>query len=343
MKVVFTSRVFRPRSGISIAARMVSVFQRLLCVCTVSFVFNLATTPPVAASDDQRLVFAHWHSYMPYAKGEKYEVSFENDIRAALELGVEAFALNSFSGSQAKEYLSGFISAADAIGARDFKFFLSADMSTDFTAQGIVETMQTFGDNPHYLKINGKPLLSTFGGAQRGDRWWQDSVLGPLQASGHPVLFVPAFDRKDPNSVTPNDANWQELIQAHNWVDGLFNFGLPKSPPFRVNDPNIGHHWWSRLDAQESLARSLRLKGKLYMASYTPSYWAVCDSARQYLETQGGRGMENAWDSIINVQRPAMVEIVTWNDFAEFYFCSANPNPVNRQCGHSVFPASGFL
>lgn len=318
------------------------MYQKLSCICAVSLALFLAATSPAICNETGPLVFASWHSTMAYAKGEKYIVSLENDIRSAIELGVEAFALNSFSGRQAKDYFSEFIQAADAIGARDFKFFLSADMSLELTSQEIVETIETFGDNPHYLKINGKPLLSTFSGGQRGDRWWKDNVLAPLQAAGHPVLFVPAFDRKDPNEIAPTDENWQELIQTFSSVDGLFNFGMPKSLPFRLNDPNIGHHWWSLLDGQESLARSLRSNGKLYMASYMPSYWAVCDSVRQYTETQGGRGMGNAWTSIITEQRPAMVEIVTWNDYAESSFVQPTRVPLTDSAGIPSLPHLGF-
>jgi hypothetical protein len=258
-----------------------------------------------------------------------------------MELGIDGFAINAFSGQQAKDILSAFIHAADKIGAKNFKVFLSADMSLGFTSEGIVDTLKIFGRNPHYLKINGKPLLSTFGGQDLGDEWWQDNVLSPLKASGGPVTFVPLFDRNDPNGDAPNDDNWTKVIESYNSVDGLFNFGIPKSPPFRLNDKNIGHHWWSLLEGQESLARSLKLKGKLYMASYTPYYWAVCHPARQYTETQGGRGMENAWNSIVTKQHPAIVEIVTWNDYSESTFVQPTRVPLTKTAGIPSLPHLG--
>ncbi len=295
-----------------------------------------------ARSSDSPLVFAHWIVSMPYEKGEAPFVLISNDVRAARELGVDAFALNAFSGQQAKDFFSRFIRAADAVGASDFKFFLSADMSLGFSSEDIVDVIKAYGNNPHYLKIDGKPLLSTFGGESHGDRWWHDNVLAPLESSGLKVTFVPAFDVPDPNWDTPNDRNWQGVIDRFSSVDGLFNFGIPKSAPFRTTDENIGNHWWSLLDGQESLARTLKRAGKLYMSSYAPLYWAVCHPARQYTETQGGRGMANAWDSIIEKQHPGMVEIVTWNDYSESTYIQPTRIPITKTAGIPSLPHLGY-
>jgi hypothetical protein len=318
------------------------MYQRRSCSFFFGLILFLALIAPASAGGDAPMVFAHWIVPMPYEQGEDPFVSGANDIRSAKELGIDGFALNAFSGPQAKSFLSGFIRAAEEIGAEDFKFFLSADMSLGFTSQDIVDTLKAFGDDPHYLKIDGKPLLSTFWGEQLGDQWWQDNVLRPLRESGISVMFVPAFSLGNPNVDPPNDRNWKMLIQHYTSIDGLFNFGIPKSPPFRLNDENIGHHWWSLLDGQESLARSLSQAGKLYIASYTPTYWAVCHPARQYTETQGGRGMENVWSSIIDKQHPRMVEIVTWNDYSESTFVQPTRIPLTKTAGIPSLPHLGY-
>jgi glucan endo-1,3-alpha-glucosidase len=315
--------------------------QKYYCTFSVILILLFAFPDLTRAQDNAPLVFAHWILSMPYEKGEVFSATNANDVRAAMELGIDGFAINAFSGDQAKNYFPAFIEAADAIGAKNFKFFLSADMTLGFTSQDIVATIKTFGNNPHYLKVDGKPLLSTYGGQALGAQWWEDNVLSPLKASGNPVTFIPYFDRNNPNRDSPNDHNWTKVIETYNSIDGLFNFGIPKSPPFPLNDENIGNHWWSLLDGQESLARSLKLKGKLYIASYTPYYWAVCHSARQYTETQGGRGMENAWRSIVTKQHPPIVEIVTWNDYSESTFIQPTHVPLTKTAGIPSLPHLG--
>jgi len=315
--------------------------RKCCCASIIAVVLLLAFDAPTGAQDGKPLVFAHWILDMPYEDGEDFFTTNKNDVRAAMELGIDGFALNAFSGEQAKNYFPAFIRAADAIEAKNFKFFLSADMSLGFTSQDIVEAIKLYGGNPHYLKIDGKPLLSTYGGQSLGNQWWQDNVLLPLKDSGNPVTFVPHFDRNNPNWDTPNDRNWRKVIESYSSIDGLFNFGIAKSPPFPSNDGNIGNHWWSLLDGQESLARSLKLKGKLYIASYTPYYWAVCHSARQYTETQGGRGMDNAWDSIVTKQHPPIVEIVTWNDYSESTFIEPTRIPLTKTAGIPSLPHLG--
>jgi glucan endo-1,3-alpha-glucosidase len=315
--------------------------RKCYCTCIIAVILLLAFNVPTGAEDGKPLVFAHWILDMPYEDGEESFTTNKNDVHAAMELGIDGFALNAFSGEQAKNYFQAFIGAADAVDAKNFKVFLSADMTLGFTPQDIIETIKTFGSNPHYLKVNGKPLLSTYGGGSLGDQWWQDNVLSPLKVSGNPVTFIPFFDRPNPNRDAPNDRNWTKVIENHDSIDGLFNFGIAKSPPFPSKDENIGNHWWSLLEGQESLARSLKLKGKLYIASYAPYYWAVCHSARQYIEAQGGRGMENAWSSIVTKQRPSIVEIVTWNDYSESTFIQPTRVPLTKTAGIPSLPHLG--
>jgi glucan endo-1,3-alpha-glucosidase len=49
------------------------------------------------------------------------------------------------------------------------------------------------------------------------------------------------------------------------------------------------------------------------------------DLPRRYYEYQGGEGIAAQWLSIINVQKPTWVELVTWNDFTESYMSPADP------------------
>jgi len=279
---------------------------------------------------------------MNYAVGESTTELAANDIRSALELGLDGFAIDAFSGKQANSVFAAFASAADALGATNFKLFSSADMSLGFSAAEIVDVIKTNADSPHYLRVNGKPVLSTFGGTNLGNNWWKSNVLAPLSAANRAVTFIPYFDRANPNRDPPDDTNWKATIERFPSIDGLFSFGIPGSTPFYSRDDNIGRHWWSILEAEEALARSLHESGKLFMAPYSPYYWAVCHPSRQYLEFQSGRGMNSWWQSIVEKQHPDLVQIVTWNDYSESTFIQPNRIPSTKTPGIPSFGHLGY-
>lgn len=301
-----------------------------------------ATTASASNTKPARYVVAHWLIPMKYRAVQSEPQAMEDDVRAAMELGLDGFALNMFSGNQAQWIMRDFIKTADSIGAQEFKVFLSADMSQKFKPEDIVKIVETYGDNPHYLKINGKPLLSTYGGWGLGNEWWEENVLRPLRQSGHEVTFIPYFDRANPNGDPPSYDNWMKVIHDYPSANGLFNFLMPGSAPFYNEDPNLGRHWWSTLVAEENLSRALHDSGKLFMAPYMPYYWAVCHSARQYIEHQGGRGMDNYWRSIIEKQKPEIVEIVTWNDYSESTYIQPTRIPYTKTRNIPSEPHLGY-
>jgi glucan endo-1,3-alpha-glucosidase len=303
---------------------------------------SLFTPWRVRADVASPLVVAHWIVPMSYVQGEPMNATMQNDIRAATELGIDGFALDVFSGAQANQLMRAFISAADSIGASQFKFFLSADMARKFAPADIVAFMKSFAANPHYLMVNQKALLSTFGGGNLGNAWWLEGVLNPLKQAGVPVTFIPYFDRPNPNGDTPNVKVWTSTIENFPSVDGLFNFLIAGSTPFYINDPNIGRHWWSILAADEALAQALQASGKLYMASAAPYYWAACHPVRQYMEYQGGRGMDNLWTSIITKQHPNIVQLVTWNDYSESTYIQPTRIPNTNTVGLASMPHLGY-
>lgn len=330
------SLIGRAVAGAALAAAL------LIQPCCAAVPIQKPTMPSLAQAARPRMVVAHWLVPMKYTETQTTAQMYQDDVRAAKELGLDGFALNMFWGAQARDVLRNFIAAADAVGATNFKFFLSADMSLKFKPEEIVQIMREFGDNPHYLRVNGKPLLSTYGGMGLGNDWWESNVLTPLRHSGDEVTFVPYFDRPNPNGDPPNYDIWIKTIERFPSVDGLFNFLMPGSAPFYSTDSNIGHHWWSTLEAEENLSRALRDSGKLFMAPFMPYYWAVCHSARQYMEHQGGRGMDNYWRSIIEKQKPDIVQIVTWNDYSESTFVQPTRMPLTKTKGIPSHPHLGY-
>jgi glucan endo-1,3-alpha-glucosidase len=312
-------------------------------VVSVAFLALLLLGISSSHASATKYVFAHYGTPMFYSANDLNQTSAANranwtpqiqdEISAAMEAGLDGFVYNAyFTGSEAA--ILGWASVADAIGATNFKAFISFDMSGDsggnpaIPASAIIASMKAIYNNPHTFRYNGLPVLSTYGGDDLGNSWWQNNVLTPLANAGYPVTFVPYFDRADQNHTQPTVANWQSVINNFPSVNGLFNFNIPGAPPFYPTDPNIGHNWSSALLGEEALAAALHNFGKIFVAPFSPSWWSVCHSARQYIETQGGLGMDNWWNSIINIQNPEIVEIVTWNDWSEAFISPSTYAPL---------------
>jgi hypothetical protein len=299
-----------------------------LCLLSTLILANITQISEAANVYPSKLVFAHWIVPMPYTEGQSGAERNKDDIRAALEAGIDGFVFDVFTGAQARNVLKQYISAANAIGADKFRVFLSIDTARKFNPRDIVDVLLNFGSDRHYLKLNDKPVLSSYG--TQDDAWWRKNVIQPLAMRGHHVAFIPYFHLPNPNGDTPTRAAWAGRLATAPSVDGLFPFIIPGSLPFYTGDSNLGHHWWSTLEAQENLASALSDKNKIFMGQYMPYYWAICHSAGQYLEFQAGRGMANAWTSIIEKQKPDLVEIVTWNDYSESTFIQPTRLPATK-------------
>jgi glucan endo-1,3-alpha-glucosidase len=305
----------------------------ILCI----FLLSLAS----GASAFPRAVFAHYHTTnMWYVDSQSGANIYRDDVRSAMELGI-GFAVNVPTAALATSQLTGLSTAATALGATNFRFFLSANMSgAPMPAADIISIIQTWDSSPYYYKINGKPVLSTWFGDDQTNTWWQTNVLTPLATSGHAVTFIPYFDRTSPLSDNPTFANWTSLINEYPSIDGLYNFFIYKGGPFEVADTTeFGTFTWSMMDGEEALAAALHAQGKVFMAPYMPYYWATCHSSRQYLEYQGGKGLANQWLSIINEQAPELIEITTWNDYTE----STHIQPTRVLFNESTIPTTPHL
>ncbi|MDR3631678.1 MAG: endo-1,3-alpha-glucanase family glycosylhydrolase [Desulfocapsaceae bacterium] len=297
------------------------------------------------SEDNRRRVVAWKFVPMNYSFDENAEEMRKNDMRAAIEMGLDGFALEAYTYGHALELISNFSKAADSIGAQNFKFFLVLDLGAEkFTAENILELIINNYNNPHYLKYNNRPVLSTYGGQQRDidDRWWNEKVIKPLKIAGHPITFIPYIDRDSPNTIPPTYENWVKLIQKHPSVDGLLLFSPPKGVPFYQADPNGGHQKWSGLETEENEAKALHDNQKYFIAPYQPYYWLTCKGERPYYEYQGGRGMENFWKSAIYKQRPEMITLITWDDYSESTYVQPTRIPLTKYPKIETFPHLGY-
>jgi glucan endo-1,3-alpha-glucosidase len=268
----------------------------------------------IAAEPDapaRHCVFAHYMVCFA-AQGERVD-DYKREIREAQAAGINGFALNCGAWHDEPHYprrARAIYQAAQELGT-GFKLFFSADFAGSHppgTFESYVRDMvQTYGRHPNQFRVEGRTVLSTFGGEQ-GVAWRKD-ILAPLKSAGYDVFLVPFFYPRPRVTELPDEATVRQHYRR--WadlVDGMFFFG--------------GAGTAQELAASNAAyARVLREAGKVSMCSFSPMYWGSAQPDRRYYETCGGEGVERQWKSIIELQ-PDWVEIVTWNDFAESYICA---------------------
>ncbi|MDR3710465.1 MAG: endo-1,3-alpha-glucanase family glycosylhydrolase [Capsulimonadaceae bacterium] len=342
----------------------------LLCALTM-----IALTVQPSATAAPRLVFAHyvlWNAdYGKSIDGDPVK-GYMRDIREAQAAGIDGFALDLGAWSAQPYYqpnMDNMFEAAARLNT-DFKLFYSADYGpTYLTAADIREIMRRYLYNPRlspfYFRYNGRPVLSTYGGELQGGggtgaaAWWKNEVLAPLRAGTEPgdppatglapidPFFVPLFFvRGVPRPEMPvyEDVLNKPGCSYNAWwsyvVDGLFNWaiaGLPVAPCVEPNGVNL-----STITTSQAYARVAHEHGKLSMGLCAPQFWWNSGKAigRRYYEYCGGAGIRNKWMSIIDVEKPEWVELVTWNDFHEATHWSPIDDPAKYG---GVHESAGFV
>jgi glucan endo-1,3-alpha-glucosidase len=246
--------------------------------------------------------------------------AYKREIQEAQAAGLDGFVLEmgSWRSSNYAADAALLFQAANELNS-GFKLLIAAELPSDITAADVVAMMQLYGNNPAYFRFHDRPVLSTYagqeGGAEAALAYWRDGVLAPLRAQGMNVFFVPGFFLTNYAYVTQAAIEADYQAWWHDVVDGFFFFGAAGLPTAVA--PSL-------TEQNESAAAGLHAHGKLFMASVTPQYWGgkQVTAGRRYFEFNGGEGLDLQWRSIINVQKPEWVELVTWNDFGEATYFS---------------------
>lgn len=256
------------------------------------------------APDRPRTVLAHYMVCFA-VHGDGVE-AYKREIQEAQAAGIDGFALNEGAWSNEPHYVrrtASLFQAAQELGT-GFKFILSLDLAT-LQPRYIPEIIKAYAGHPNYLRVGGRPMVSTFSGELQVD--WK-TTLGRLKSEGCDVCFVPFFYPRPKVTELPD----HETLKAHaaRWsglVDGMFYFGAAGT------DLQLAA-------CNRNYARVLRESGKLFMAGVSPCYWGAAQTGRRYFEMRGGLGIETQWKAILECD-PEFVEIVTWNDLNESYIC----------------------
>ncbi|GAB1517784.1 hypothetical protein RhiTH_000834 [Rhizoctonia solani] len=251
-------------------------------------------------------VFAHFMAQNSYSYSQG---DWANDINTAAGIGIDGFVLNLAGFDWEADRINKAYAAAEQRGS--FSFFYSFDMGYSVWDISRMTTQITaHASSPRTYRWNGKVLVSTYGGSDRGDAFWSQLKTSCADA-GVQIVFAPAFtDYRNPDGASG-------LVGKFSSIDGFFN-------------------WWSWPEDNGQLLTTvsdLAFKNAIKQSRSGPYIMSV--SPWQFKEMGGTQNWvqlsdtlwDYRWKQAINDVKPDIVEIVTWNDYAEsHYIGDINPN-----------------
>ncbi|KAI1405037.1 glycoside hydrolase family 71 protein [Hypoxylon fuscum] len=257
--------------------------------------------------DSGRQVFAH---YMVGLTSGQSQDQWQQDITEAKSAGIDGFALNigsadSWNGEQLQL-------AYDTASSNGFTLFLSFDMAaSSWTVDQVVQLVNQYKGASSQLKVNGKPLVSTFEGPGWADNW------SSVRSATGDIFLVPDWSSLGAQGVG------SKLSQ----IDGAFNWGAwPNANEYTINTGN-------------DIAYKSSLQGKAYMMGVSPYFYT---NLPQYSKNWYSSSDSLWYDRLKQVLDilPEYVEIITWNDYGESSYIN-DPIPAQIVSGAETY-INGF-
>ncbi|OQD78843.1 hypothetical protein PENANT_c076G08792 [Penicillium antarcticum] len=228
---------------------------------------------------------------------------YDEDMRIAKSLGIDAFALNIGTDPYTKQQLElAYESAAQNL----MKVFISFDFNwwqTDRTTE-IGHTIARFAARPAQLMVDNKVFVSTFAGDGL-------DVAALRIAAGVPIFFAPNFHPAFGTDTTS--------------VDGLFNWMA--WPHNGGNKAPTRHSNISVADGDQVYINVLA--GRAYVAPVSPWFFTHFGPEVPYSKNwifPSDLLWYNRWHEILTM-RPRFIEIVTWNDYGESHYTGPLHSP----------------
>ncbi|KAJ7190770.1 glycoside hydrolase family 71 protein [Mycena pura] len=249
------------------------------------------------------IVVAHFMAQNAFSYSQS---DWANDINTAKATGIDGFALNiALTDYEVDRVADAFVVAESS----DFKLFFSFDMSFSWQASDVVSLVAAHASSPAMLTYNGGVLVSTFSGEGNGNAFFE-GVKTSLANEGINVTLAPAFiSYRDPSLAS-------KLLSDFPSIDGFFN-------------------WWSwpndvdttlTTDTDIAYRDAAHSRGGPYIMSVSPWQFKDIDPNNAWVEL-GDTLWNYRWLQAIQDVKPDIVEIVTWNDYAEsHYIGDINPN-----------------
>jgi glucan endo-1,3-alpha-glucosidase len=282
------------------------------------FLLALLCSISISSHAQQKMVFAHYMvCNRSYGNGKV--TGYIRDIKEAQAMGVDGFALNIGGwGANDQENVRNLFQAASELGTC-FNLFFSIDQCCGLSHGLMLKIIQSYIKHPNYFYYNSRPFLSawTGGGGIRAREYWINNILKPLKDKGYNMYFIPfMFTTENVETPAYNTVLSNYNIWWKGFLDGYFYFGAAGLPSYAAKS--------STLKSGEAFSKVFHDHHLTFMASVSPLYWGgrQKNAGRRYFEYQGGKGIAEQWKSIIEVQKPEWVELVTWNDWDEATYFS---------------------
>jgi glucan endo-1,3-alpha-glucosidase len=257
------------------------------------------------------------------------------EIQMAQSMGIDGFGLDIMQvNKEYKTSIEKIFQAAKQLNS-GFKLFFEFDYGKpDLVerSENIIALLKEYSKHECYQLIDGRPLAGYYGGdlsvkenQVKSIEWWRENVVKPLAASNINIFYVPTTWEQIRSWGGSMDTSNAEIASWGETAQGMSIWQIQLSP--------LG----GGLKLLERHAEALHNAGKTWMSTVAMHYW--CGSSRSipswywkpgqpaaadcvngtYYEHAGGKGLDMQWQSVINIQKPEWVMLLTWNDYNESY------------------------
>ncbi|OLL21882.1 Glucan endo-1,3-alpha-glucosidase agn1 [Neolecta irregularis DAH-3] len=245
------------------------------------------------AEKQKRYVFAHFMMGNVYSYTEE---DFRTDLHRAMNMGIDAFALNLGPDEWMPARVSAFFQAAKSFNVR---LFFSFDMSVMNSSEELVGYVKKYASDSSYFLYQNQVFVSTFSGQDQmfGSNnvrsGWKTAFIDPLENDGLSIYFIPCWTAMDATE-----------IYSMPFVDGAFSWDA----------------WTNKISRLDEKYTSLSLKTqKTYMSGWSPWFFTHLSSKNWIYPSE--LLFHERWMEIIESSQ-IFTEIITWNDYGESTYVS---------------------
>ncbi|KAG1797384.1 glycoside hydrolase family 71 protein [Suillus plorans] len=249
-------------------------------------------------------VFAHFMASLLDSPAAQHSYSYAesdwtNEMTTAQNIGIDGFALNIGANDYEVDRIVDAYAAAESLG---FKLFYSFDMTDTWKQSDMVNIVANHSSSPSTFLWNNTILVSTYSGESYGEDFWA-GFKSALQSQGIHITLAPAFTTyRDPSSAA-------SLVSTFPSIDGFFNWWSWPA--------DVGANLTTATDLAYQAAVS-SLSGP-YIMSVSPWQFKNFGGASDWVQYSDTL-WNYRWQQAVNDVKPDIVEIISWNDYAESHY-----------------------